>query len=55
MGMSLSKSTLLKKVNANPNDATIKDEFIRWNRAGGKVLSGLTRRRNAESELYFKA
>jgi lysozyme len=49
----LSKSTLLKKVNANPNDASIGAEFLKWNKAGGKVLAGLTRRRKAESELYF--
>lgn len=48
------KSTLLKKVNANPMDLTISHEFLRWNRAGGKVLAGLTRRRKAEAELYFK-
>jgi lysozyme len=50
----LQKSTLLKKVNANPNDQTIKAEFLKWNKAGGKVLAGLTRRREAESNLYFK-
>ena len=50
----LGKSTLLKKVNANSCDKTIKDEFLKWNKAGGKVLNGLTRRRNAEAELYFK-
>jgi lysozyme len=50
----LHKSTLLKKVIANNNDATIKDEFLKWNKAGGKVLAGLTRRRQAESNLYFK-
>ena len=50
----LGKSTLLKKVNANPCDKTIKDEFLKWSKAGGKVLNGLTRRRNAEAELYFK-
>ena len=50
----LGKSTLLKKVNANPCDKTIKDEFLKWNKAGGKVLNGLTIRRNAEAELYFK-
>jgi lysozyme len=50
----LKKSTLLKKVNANPNDQTIKAEFAKWNKAGGKVLAGLTRRREAESNLYFK-
>lgn len=27
-------------------------EFARWNRAGGKVMSGLTRRRAAEAKLY---
>jgi lysozyme len=49
----LAKSTLLKKVNVNPNDATIANEFLRWNKAGGKELLGLTRRRTAESKLYF--
>ncbi len=49
----LAKSTLLKKVNANPNDPTIRDEFVKWNRAGGRVLAGLTRRRKAEANLYF--
>lgn len=50
----LQKSTLLKKVNINPNDSSIKDEFFKWNKAGGKILNGLTRRRQAEAELYFK-
>lgn len=50
----LSTSTLLKKVNRNPNDASIRTEFLRWNKAGGKVLNGLTRRRIAEANLYFK-
>ena len=49
----LSKSTLLKKVNANPNDKTIENEFMRWVSAGGKRLNGLVRRRTAESKLYF--
>ena len=46
-------STLLKKVNKNPNDLTIKDEFLRWNKAGGKVINGLTNRRNEEANIYF--
>lgn len=50
----LSKSTLLKKVNANPNDPTIRTEFEKWNKAAGKVLAGLTRRRKAEADLYYK-
>jgi lysozyme len=49
----LSKSTLLKKVNTNPNDPSIKMEFLRWNKAGGKILAGLTKRREAEAKLYF--
>jgi lysozyme len=52
------KSTLKKKILVNPNDATIKAEFMKWNKArvGGQLieLKGLTRRRIAEAELYFK-
>jgi len=47
------KSTLLKKVNANPTDLSIHNEFMRWTRAGGKVLPGLVKRRAEESKLYF--
>lgn len=50
----LRKSTLLRKVNSNPNDETIRNEFLKWNKAGGKVLTGLTRRRTAEANLYFE-
>ena len=46
-------STLLKLVNNNPNDANISKEFLKWNKANGKVLNGLTNRRIAESALYF--
>lgn len=49
----LKSSTLLKKVNKNPKDPTIKDEFLKWNKSNGKVLNGLTKRRQAESNLYF--
>ena len=49
----LGKSTLLKKVNINPKDKSIADEFVKWNRAGGKVLNGLTKRRKDEAALYF--
>ena len=49
----LKSSTLLKKVNANPNDPEIKFEFLKWNRGGGRVLKGLTKRREAEAKLYF--
>lgn len=46
-------STLLKKVNTNPNDMGITAEFLKWTKAGGKVLTGLIRRRQAEADLYF--
>lgn len=49
----LKNSTLLKKVNANPDDPSIRQEFLKWNKAGGKVLTGLTRRRTEEAKLYF--
>jgi lysozyme len=47
------KSTLKKKLLKNPNDPTIRDEFMKWNKGGGKELLGLTRRRKAEADLYF--
>ncbi len=49
----LKSSTLLKKVNANPNDPSIKDEFAKWNKANKKVMNGLTIRRKKESDLYY--
>lgn len=52
-GANLAKSTLLKKINANPDDPTIRDEFAKWRLAGGKVFKGLERRRKAEADLYF--
>lgn len=49
----LKSSTLLKKVNANPNDKSIETEFMKWTRANGKELKGLVNRRAAEVKLYF--
>ena len=46
------RSTLLRKVNANPKDATIPAEMKKWVRANGEVLKGLVRRREAEAKLY---
>jgi lysozyme len=51
---SLQKSTLLKKVNANPNDPAIRIEFMKWTKARGVVLRGLVIRRQDEANLYFK-
>lgn len=44
-------STLLKLHNAG-NYAAAADQFKRWNKAGGRILAGLTRRRAAEEKVY---
>jgi GH24 family phage-related lysozyme (muramidase) len=49
---SLSTSTLLRKLNGG-DYAGAADEFLRWNKAGGNVLNGLTRRREAERALFL--
>lgn len=49
----LATSTLLKLIKSDPNNPTIDAEFLKWNKAGGKPMAGLTRRRTAEAELYF--
>ncbi|HDC4459143.1 TPA: lysozyme [Enterobacter asburiae] len=49
---SLSTSTLLRKLNSG-DYAGAADEFLRWNKAGGKVLNGLARRREAERALFL--
>lgn len=50
----LGDSTLLRKHKAG-DYAGAEREFAKWNRAGGTVLAGLTRRRAAEAELYGRA
>lgn len=49
----LKSSTLLKKVNINPEDPTIRDEFMKWVNKGSAFEKGLTRRRKAEADLYY--
>lgn len=46
------KSTLLKKHNARCYTCAA-DQFRVWNRANGKVMNGLTKRRAAEREVYM--
>jgi len=46
------KSTLLKMINEEANDIQIFAQFLRWTRAGGRVVEGLSRRRQAECELW---
>ena len=49
----LKSSTLLKKLNAKDYIGA-SNEFLKWNKAGGKVLSGLTKRRQSEKDLFNK-
>ena len=44
-------STLLKELNAGNYNAA-GQEITRWNKAGGKVLAGLVKRREAEAQLF---
>lgn len=50
----LGKSTLLKKLNAG-DYAGAADQFRVWNKAAGKTMAGLTRRRLAETKLFLTA
>ena len=45
-------SSVVKKVNIDPNDKTIDFAFKMWRNAGGKPI--LLDRRTRESQLYFK-
>jgi len=47
------KSTVLKAHNRGDHDAAAR-AFGLWNKAGGRVMQGLTRRRAAEAALYLE-
>ncbi len=47
----LRKSTLLKRINESDFDEAA-PEFLKWNKAAGKVLPGLVKRRQAEMDLF---
>ena len=49
--LALRNSTLLRKLNAGDDDGAA-SEFLRWNKANGQVMAGLTRRREAEMKLF---
>ena len=48
------RSHLFRKINVNPNNPAIVEEFKRWKFNDGKIMKGLIRRRDKESKLYFK-
>ena len=47
----LKESTMLRKLNYGDYES-VPEEMRRWNKAGGEVLEGLVRRREAEAELF---
>lgn len=50
----LKHSLLAKKIQANKDDMSIRDEFMKYVNSKGRVLPGLVRRRKWEADLYFK-
>ncbi len=49
----LQASTLRKKLNRGDSKIDCADEFLKWDKAGGRKISGLTRRRVAEKDLFL--
>ena len=47
----LQTSTLKRKINAQDWEGA-KEQLMLWNKGGGKVLAGLTKRRAAECALF---
>lgn len=54
LGIGNFKSSTLLKLHKAGDYKGAAEQFVRWNKAGGKVLGGLTKRRLAEKELYLK-
>ena len=50
----LRASTMLRVINAGDIDE-VSEQIVRWDKAGGKVVAGLTRRRKAEAQLFDDA
>ena len=50
----LAESTMLKRLNVKDYEI-VPTEMRRWNRAGGQVVDGLVRRREAEALLFARA
>lgn len=49
----LQRSTLRMKLNRGEFE-DVPEEFLKWNKAGGRILKGLTRRRLAEATIFMK-
>jgi lysozyme len=49
----LASSTLVRLLNEDEMRVEVAGQFLRWNRANGAVIPGLTRRREAEREMFL--
>jgi lysozyme len=49
----LAESTLLRRLNGGESREAIAAEFLKWDKADGEQLAGLTRRREAERDLWM--
>ena len=49
----LNKSMLLRKVNSDPNNSKIREQFMKWVYPGGVMLPSYVKRRKDEADLYF--
>lgn len=47
-------STLVRKINAGQSPEQWCPELLRWNRAGGRVIKGLSNRRQAEMQICLR-
>ena len=54
-GGNFRESTLVKLLNNGQSEQEVAAQFLRWNKAGGKVLNGLSNRREAERCLFLGA
>jgi lysozyme len=52
VGAGALRQSTLRRLHNEGKYAEAKLQFARWNKAGGKVLTGLTRRRKTESLVY---
>ena len=53
IGIGAFEGSTLRKLHNQADYAGAADQFLRWNRGGGRVLPGLTKRREAERALYL--
>jgi lysozyme len=52
LGLGALEGSTLRKLHNAGQFAAAANQFLRWNKAGGRVLPGLTKRRAAEADLY---